>query len=116
MATVRRAPTLRIKDTARAMPGPGAGYGPDGPACRTDTQQGCRRESHTGYLVADGARSRRPGPRMLGAEFRAQEIHAGPVATGAHGKISAERRIGVGAIQRSEEHTSELQSPCNLVC
>src|SRR5256885_5619863 len=23
---------------------------------------------------------------------------------------------GVGLIERSEEHTSELQSPCNLVC
>src|SRR2546426_8406690 len=26
------------------------------------------------------------------------------------------RRGGVGADLRSEEHTSELQSPCNLVC
>src|SRR5256885_12902631 len=27
-----------------------------------------------------------------------------------------ERRHGHGAHARSEEHTSELQSPCNLVC
>src|SRR5256885_14133297 len=26
------------------------------------------------------------------------------------------RDIGLGADDRSEEHTSELQSPCNLVC
>src|SRR5256885_11257220 len=26
------------------------------------------------------------------------------------------RSLRVGAIYRSEEHTSELQSPCNLVC
>src|SRR5256885_11301566 len=26
------------------------------------------------------------------------------------------RRIVAGPAQRSEEHTSELQSPCNLVC
>src|SRR2546426_2024390 len=26
------------------------------------------------------------------------------------------RRPDVGAVVRSEEHTSELQSPCNLVC
>src|SRR5256885_10709447 len=26
------------------------------------------------------------------------------------------RRHGVGGARRSEEHTSELQSPCNLVC
>src|SRR5256885_6884832 len=25
-------------------------------------------------------------------------------------------RIGAGPVGRSEEHTSELQSPCNLVC
>src|SRR5256885_10446871 len=25
-------------------------------------------------------------------------------------------RAGLGSKQRSEEHTSELQSPCNLVC
>src|SRR5205807_7096612 len=26
------------------------------------------------------------------------------------------RRLAEGAVGRSEEHTSELQSPCNLVC
>src|SRR5256885_3875235 len=26
------------------------------------------------------------------------------------------RRLRQGAVARSEEHTSELQSPCNLVC
>src|SRR5256885_11050344 len=26
------------------------------------------------------------------------------------------RHQGTGRVQRSEEHTSELQSPCNLVC
>src|SRR3989454_6882127 len=35
--------------------------------------------------------------------------------TGPEGKImGAEERLKV--LQRSEEHTSELQSPCNLVC
>src|SRR2546426_9192179 len=28
----------------------------------------------------------------------------------------AESRLGAGVQRRSEEHTSELQSPCNLVC
>src|SRR5256885_2821170 len=32
-----------------------------------------------------------------------------------HGVEPARRRDGV-IVQRSEEHTSELQSPCNLVC
>src|SRR2546426_10919841 len=27
-----------------------------------------------------------------------------------------ERPLGIPTIRRSEEHTSELQSPCNLVC
>src|SRR5256885_12153217 len=27
-----------------------------------------------------------------------------------------DRRLGRGLVGRSEEHTSELQSPCNLVC
>src|SRR2546426_8754776 len=26
------------------------------------------------------------------------------------------RRLGLQVLERSEEHTSELQSPCNLVC
>src|SRR5256885_12951823 len=38
-----------------------------------------------------------------------------------HGRFHADprqsqRRPGGGALPRSEEHTSELQSPCNLVC
>src|SRR5256885_12236475 len=34
------------------------------------------------------------------------------------GRVTARRRTRypAGASQRSEEHTSELQSPCNLVC
>src|SRR2546426_1764377 len=31
-------------------------------------------------------------------------------------KKPAETRMGKGKGSRSEEHTSELQSPCNLVC
>src|SRR5205807_8228597 len=30
--------------------------------------------------------------------------------------LAATRRLGISASARSEEHTSELQSPCNLVC
>src|SRR5260370_20932874 len=33
-----------------------------------------------------------------------------------HGVIARRHRIGVGCLQRSEEHTSELQSHLNLVC
>src|SRR3989454_8660617 len=40
----------------------------------------------------------------------------------AHVRVIPDRRFkdrrarGVGRVRRSEEHTSELQSPCNLVC
>src|SRR5256885_2626692 len=30
--------------------------------------------------------------------------------------LRSSRRTSFGALARSEEHTSELQSPCNLVC
>src|SRR5688500_19418913 len=30
--------------------------------------------------------------------------------------LSNMKQLGTAAMQRSEEHTSELQSPCNLVC
>src|SRR2546426_20765 len=31
-------------------------------------------------------------------------------------QIAAETRVSKSTVDRSEEHTSELQSPCNLVC
>src|SRR5256885_5401003 len=43
---------------------------------------------------------------------RAESVHPGKEEVEQH-------QVGVhfgGALQRSEEHTSELQSPCNLVC
>src|SRR5205807_8172746 len=52
----------------------------------------------------------------------ARSLHAGPRPgqTHAHKSICGETgciRLGrEGRMQRSEEHTSELQSPCNLVC
>src|SRR2546426_4298373 len=39
--------------------------------------------------------------------------HRRPPGTAANGRPPGRARWGVG---RSEEHTSELQSPCNLVC
>src|SRR5688500_19927337 len=35
-----------------------------------------------------------------------------------HGRIVGQHEVAaiVGFVHRSEEHTSELQSPCNLVC
>src|SRR3989454_4229164 len=38
------------------------------------------------------------------------------LVSGLRDPAMAGRRPGGGAARRSEEHTSELQSPCNLVC
>src|SRR5256885_7220967 len=79
----------------------------DGPAhglgCR------CRMQGEVGHVLAPEAASEEGGvhddlvrrhPAGL-AEFAAQEILA---------------LVGPPGFDRSEEHTSELQSPCNLVC
>src|SRR5256885_12989180 len=49
--------------------------------------------------------------------FRSQQRdHAGELG-GRHGRTGLEIVLRAGAqSERSEEHTSELQSPCNLVC
>src|SRR5256885_8735797 len=56
--------------------------------------------------------------------FRSTRVIADALHTGAGGKLAAVARSGRERHQqrkepagpRSEEHTSELQSPCNLVC
>src|SRR5256885_16929487 len=54
---------------------------------------------------------------ILPAEARALHARRKFPHSGQRGQL-AERAVGLtfGARQRSEEHTSELQSPCNLVC
>src|SRR5256885_2980937 len=44
--------------------------------------------------------------------FRSARLHA----LGCAGGLAPGRLDGDGGAIRSEEHTSELQSPCNLVC
>src|SRR2546426_7818479 len=63
-------------------------------------------------------RSRAVGPRSggvvrrLGGQLRSRDADQGAPAAGAARHPHAAR----GWRARSEEHTSELQSPCNLVC
>src|SRR5256885_13201150 len=67
-------------------------------------------------LVGDAERARRQA--AAAREVRAVEAGAVPRRCGAAVDVQAPQRAahrGVGA-RRSEEHTSELQSPCNLVC
>src|SRR2546426_5349139 len=53
----------------------------------------------------------------VGADHRKQEELA-RLAGGSRGEHRVDHRhvVEVRAARRSEEHTSELQSPCNLVC
>src|SRR5256885_1963218 len=59
-----------------------------------------------------GRRGRQPGHGSRGAcGRRRQHLAAGPHGHGVHQSLAVS-----GPQVRSEEHTSELQSPCNLVC
>src|SRR5256885_12681472 len=58
---------------------------------------------------------------QLTADWQPREFEPGPtvfaewaIDGGIDG--NTRRQKGVGTSDRSEEHTSELQSPCNLVC
>src|SRR5688500_18142338 len=70
-------------------------------------------------VTAEGDRPKAYG--LLGAAFGLGFI-VGPALGGAFSSISytapiwAATGITIVAMARSEEHTSELQSPCNLVC
>src|ERR1039457_7601134 len=53
------------------------------------------------------------------AELAAERVTRGPdddIAQLAVRNAHGDSRSGTDALSRSEEHTSELQSPCNLVC
>src|SRR5256885_12918704 len=63
------------------------------------------------FRSPDDRRAKRP--RLVGGAAGA----AGVYVPGGLGRRVAHRRAGRGRGPcRSEEHTSELQSPCNLVC
>src|SRR5256885_10888863 len=59
-------------------------------------------------------------PRLRDAGHHAGARARAPPRRGAARRRGARRRGGLGRLGlarlRSEEHTSELQSPCNLVC
>src|SRR5256885_5552725 len=50
-----------------------------------------------------------------GSLFLGQHAHE-PLEAGSKAARCAGRKLSLAARARSEEHTSELQSPCNLVC
>src|SRR5256885_4954354 len=58
------------------------------------------------------------GRMVTGKFLGADEMHRGVVFVKVmrHSGDGLAHAIGIGPLLRSEEHTSELQSPCNLVC
>src|SRR5688500_19978521 len=56
------------------------------------------------------------GPRGKAFAVPAEHVHLRRVRTAKRVRSNHVRRIRVRRVPRSEEHTSELQSPCNLVC
>src|SRR5256885_3909586 len=70
------------------------------PISRRDRRRGERRSARR-----NGRRARRHGRPASGANRRSR-----------CGAWVSRRRSAADASPRSEEHTSELQSPCNLVC
>src|SRR5256885_5024295 len=69
--------------------------------------------------LADRARAHRDLHLVRGTVLRVRQLPAARERNVASGRHRADRRplaaVGCGQV-RSEEHTSELQSPCNLVC
>src|SRR6266566_8213422 len=59
--------------------------------------------------VAGGDDQVGPFARLEGADLVAEPAHVGGGGGAGHDRVH-------GRESRSEEHTSELQSPCNLVC
>src|SRR5256885_12183539 len=90
---------------------------PDGGRLR---HQGCGFNGHNAFLSGRGGF--RPRPSLNAYPFREVGYSSRPAP---EGKVFSPRppfdrgvcrRTLVPSRSRSEEHTSELQSPCNLVC
>src|SRR5256885_5769400 len=71
-----------------------------------------RSETVAGVTVTDvGAVRPNPGSAMMTLPYTT--MHGGRVKIVVYDVLQRERLV---LVDRSEEHTSELQSPCNLVC
>src|SRR5256885_4246296 len=81
------------------------------------------RSAHEDGRAAHGGQGERAHPAT---PARSRVVEAGSLGAGARENL-LERGLQIGSIEptradegaedrRSEEHTSELQSPCNLVC
>src|SRR5205807_10325971 len=66
----------------------------------------------TGLVQPSQVRIEEPGRTRVGLQAQAPEREG----AGVHSDLPRFRGQSIVPFVRSEEHTSELQSPCNLVC
>src|SRR2546426_4208439 len=71
----------------------------------------CHRTGLEHIAPGRGLARRGPGPAIAGGLHLRRQVR-----TRRAGLLEGDRGAGAPAGERSEEHTSELQSPCNLVC
>src|SRR5205807_7376845 len=72
-----------------------------------------RSDLEQALLVAVGAGER---AAHMAEELGLEQVLGQGAAVERHHRLVAAERVEVNRLRRSEEHTSELQSPCNLVC
>src|SRR5688500_19297283 len=68
------------------------------------------------YTTLFRSHAARPVPDAGGGGRRGAVARLGPLAQHDRDDADRRRRLVLLLTHRSEEHTSELQSPCNLVC
>src|SRR5688500_19397114 len=90
------------------------------PRCRARPSSSIRRPASgcdAGFTAAGGVEPQLLGPAGAAALRRlAAAPHARQGEASAIGECGLSLDAAAGGEDRSEEHTSELQSPCNLVC
>src|ERR1022692_5157432 len=76
--------------------------------------EGVRQNQLIGYGLVVGLNG--TGDTLNNIPFTKQSLQAMLERMGVNIRGATIRTGNVAAVMRSEEHTSELQSPCNLVC
>src|SRR6266446_10260311 len=110
----------------RGTSGPASGLSGQIPRfAGTEDDMNALRRSFLKLLGAAGAAAVTPGPALADG-IRILPDAGGPADPGPPGQVSPDLQRTLGQLTvgpagtqaglRSEEHTSELQSPCNLVC
>src|SRR5205807_7054950 len=117
-----RSPCPSRAKTARSRPTAGAARRGRWRASSTAWRSRCRSCRHERPVHAPRGPAPAPQPRDPGRDQQHRDADEIAVLGGAALHAAPEHERWRGAVfgadrdQRSEEHTSELQSPCNLVC